>query len=104
MEKEKFHFLLWFAVAALAVIVLWEIQRPVAASITAPTVDPASPTDSIILTPENSSGTDYLTYNTPWAFAPPVQNVLPTTTIGQVGQVAGQGPSPESSCFTCGGN
>jgi hypothetical protein len=68
-----------------------------------------SPVDMIgeSFTPFNTNmtrGPAYLMYNQPWAFAPPVGNVLPTITIGQQGQTV-QAPASFtnrfSSCETC---
>lgn len=100
----KQHWALFVVIVALASIVIWELNKPNTVDVTAADPDiPFDASDSIILTPNNASGPAYLTYNTPWAFLPPVQNFLPQTTSGQVGEVAGQGPNPFTGECGCNG-
>lgn len=95
----KQHWAFFIVVVALASLVVWELNKPNTTDITEPdTPAPRDAGDSLVLTPGNSSGPAYLTYNTTWAFSPPVQNFLPKTTAGQIGEVTGQGPDPFSGC------
>lgn len=98
----KQHWAFFVVVVALSALVVWELNKPNTTDVaTVDTPAPLDAGDSIILTPDNASGPAYLTYNTPWAFSPPVQNFLPKTTAGQIGEVAGQGPDPFSGGCGC---
>lgn len=96
MTQEETTFV-GIAVLALAALVIYDVRSKNAAVTTdAPPLDP--------IQAMQTSGPQYLLYNQPWAFSPPVGNVLPSVTAGQIGQVAGQGPTPTSqaTCNTCG--
>lgn len=57
-------------------------------------------------TADMTAGPAYLMYNQPWAFAPPVANILPTRSMGQIGQTTQpDSTSYDANTFTdvCGG-
>lgn len=96
MTREETTFV-GIALLGLAALVIYDVRtKNAVATPDAPTLDP--------LQAMQSTGPAYLIYNQPWAFSPPVGNVLPAVTSGQAGQVAGQGPTPTSpaTCNTCG--
>lgn len=52
-----------------------------------------------------ASGPAYLVYNQPWFFAPPVYNMLPSVTAGQIGHQVGTTeqmiPLQNGNCVNC---
>ena len=80
MDKQE-KIILGIAFAAAVGIVVFQTRRAEAPTMAEPT-QTAVPESS----PRGQNGPAYLTYNTPWAFAPPVANFMPTMTSGQVGQ------------------
>lgn len=83
----KQEHVLFFAFAILAIILLWDMKQKTGAVVETPLQDPIDPFASNIATPSNSAdGPTYLTYNAPYAFAPPTSMLLPETTSGQIGQ------------------
>lgn len=85
MELKQHHFL-WLAFAVVAGLLFWDIRQkyPKPAVVT-DTGQPNGGIDSLVVTP-GEEPPNYLTYNQPYAFAPPVVNILPETTDGQIGQ------------------
>lgn len=76
--------ILGVAAVALAAVVIY--QRPLVA---APIIEHDPVADNVSLTPYNDSvtkGPSYMAYNSPFAFAPPISNFLPSITAGQAGQ------------------
>jgi hypothetical protein len=85
------------AVALVALIVfnvrgVTQAERAVAAT----EATPAEPTAV--------TGPEYLTYNAPWGFSPPIYNMLPKRTAGMIGQVAAETPHSTSTAtaLNCG--
>lgn len=80
---------LGLALAALAAIVIFQRPQTVAAR---EYVDPIDRVGNS-LTPRNDSvvkGPEYMTYNQPWFFAPPIGNFLPSITAGLGSQTVNQ--------------
>lgn len=84
--------LMLLAGAALAALILWRTTAPFrVSSLTVATG--GTPIQaagySQVPTPElMANGPDYLIANAPWFYTPAVGNVMPSTTVGQVGQVS----------------
>jgi hypothetical protein len=84
MNKEKtFIIIVVIAVAALAIFKIGSAPQNAL-----PAKSANDPNVSNIPTPGNASGLDYLTYNTPWYFSPPVANVMPWITKGNANENA----------------
>lgn len=95
--KKEYH-LLWIVMAVIAVFIIWEVAKPGSEEVTTAIAD--DPMLSNVQTPGNATnGPAYLLFNSPYAFSPPVQNFLPRTSSGQVGQVV----DTNTGCQTCGG-
>lgn len=47
-----------------------------------------------------TTGPEYLMYNAPYAFAPPVSNFMPNSVIGQIGQTIKDPMAPCGDCLT----
>lgn len=108
MTKEE-KIILGLALVALVGIVVF--QYPKTETIVAAVEMPRDPLGTVgeSLTPTNTGvgkTPAYLGYNLPWAFSPPVSNVLPSQTVGQVGQVtnaAGNFADPYAPSCNCEG-
>jgi hypothetical protein len=101
MKREQV--LLAVVFAALAAVVLFNVAPgliPVPPSKAPPD---NSQTSSTPVNASVVSGPDYLMYNQPFFFAPPVQNFLPSTTApGQAGAQV-NAATPFGACNSCGG-
>lgn len=91
MEKDE-KILLVFAGAALVAVILWKatgnMRLPNALDLETGGMPIQAAGVSQDPTPQGAAvGPLYLTYNAPWAFAPPVGNIVPTATSGQIGEV-----------------
>lgn len=99
--------LLLIAGAGLAAVIVWQVSAPIRNRTTLEVVTGGEPIQaagySQVPTPQNLAvGPEYLTYNAPWAFNPSVGNVVPTTSVGQVGQVASNPPNFIDANSDCG--
>ena len=102
MSKDE-KIIIAVAVLLITVVIIW--RKPIIAAVTGDTSDEVTPYDSVgvsqILTPESASrGLSYLSYNQPWAFAPPVGNFLPSITAGQGNQTVNKPTNFESDIST----
>lgn len=71
----------------LAAVIIW--RKPIVEAIIAPEEQPVIDEIGISQNPGNSSmtkGREYLVYNLPYAFSPPIGNFLPSITAGQGNQ------------------
>lgn len=90
---ERHQVALWVVVATLAAFIIWNYlpAQATAAEIPADDIGGDVQMEFNVPTPRNTSlGPAYLVANSPFMFSPPVQNILPTITAGQIGEVAGQ--------------
>lgn len=99
MTKEE-KILLALAFVGLVFVLLFQRSPEIKAPTSAPyrDVDESSTNQNASMT----TGPEYLMYNTPWAFAPPVMNTLPTVTAGQVGQTVEQPTDFSKRYSACG--
>ncbi len=88
MEKQE-KILLGLLAVALVALVIFRVRPDLAPDVT-PNMASTTPARAGAV----SQGPEYLTYNQPYAFGPPVYNALPQITAGQAGQSAGMTPSP----------
>lgn len=95
MNREKtFIVLVCVAVGALLV---WKMRQ--APAITAGTQS-YNPNESIVPTPANTGvGLEYMIYNQPFMFSPPVQNIMPYLTNGAIGQNANSTAQQDRTLF-----
>jgi hypothetical protein len=101
MKREQIVLALIFA--TLAAVVLFNVAPGMFSRVAAPGPDVDTQTST---TPVNSSvtaGPDYLMYNQPYFFAPPVQNFLPTTVAPLQGGASVNVATPIGACNNCGG-
>jgi hypothetical protein len=94
MTKDE-KILIAFAALMIMAIIIW--RKPIARVVSGET----SVADEIGMsqTQYNASvtrGPEYMMYNAPYAFAPPLGNFLPSITAGQVGQTVNKPTNFES--------
>lgn len=99
MSKEEKIFL-GLAIVGLVAVILLQRPRNVIVSPVNPAGDPVTEI-GVSLTPNNDSvvkGPSYLVYNTPWMFAPPIGNFLPSITAGIGSQTVNQPTNFDNDC------
>ena len=103
MNKEKTFVVL--ALLAVATIWLWKmgVVQNVVTDVASGSTENTDPNISTAPTPSNQSGLDYLLYNQPWYFGPPVQNVMPYLTNGLAGQNPDQTANQNNMLYPNGG-
>ena len=95
MTKEE-KILLGLTIAALVAVVIYQRKPDMIVPVNDPVVELGKS-----ITPRNDSvvtGPEYLTYNSPWFFAPPIGNFLPSTTAGQGNQTVNQPTNFDCGC------
>lgn len=97
MSKEEKIFL-GLAVLGLVAVVLMQRNPNI---ISVPTANDPVTDIGVSLTPVNDSvvkGPSYMVYNTPWMFAPPIGNFLPSITAGIGSQTVNQPTNFDNDC------
>lgn len=92
MDKTERAILLVLCLAVIAWLVMH--LRPIPAQDAI--VEAAGPDTSM------AEGPNYLIYNMPWAFSPPVGNILPQRSAGLLGQNIAESIDPTSQAISCG--
>ncbi len=88
---------IWLGLAFVGLVAVLLFQR----AISVPFVGSTVADIGVSLTPQNANlakGPSYLMYNSPWAYAPPVGNFLPSISAGQIGQTENVPTNFEKDC------